>query len=447
MKYKPKTKPMDHQKKALRKMLSVRRGALFMGCGTGKTKVAIDFCCALHRAGVVNKVLVVAPKLATIEVWPEELIKHAPPNNIEWRIHTFEYLGGREMDDGRVYDHGYQEIEEWEPDCVIIDEAHKIKNPTSKRNKALYHLAQLSSFGIAMTGTPIAKSPLDLFGVFKVIQPSVFGTTISHFKRRYVVYGGYHNYEIIRFINLKELRSKIKPYVYQKRTEDCMDLPPVTEIERYFELDENRKLYNKMKNKKVVEVDGKTITAPIPITRALKQSQITSGFIFDEEKDCHYLPVSEKAESLQELLEELYQDEVSHPVIFANFIPELKLINHRAKAVGYKTYGIHGGTKDFKKVLKNWRSKGGALIVQTSTGAESIDLTAAQYGIFFAHPASYITYEQACRRFNRKGQEKPMFFYHILGKNTTDEITWMALGKKEDTADLILRHPELMRDY
>lgn len=449
MKYKFKTKPRKYQKQALQKLLNMDGGALFMGMGTGKSKVAIDFAVIKHKQRQVNKVLIVAPRLAAIDTWPREIKKHAPPNDIEWRIHTFEYIGGRETEDGIIHEAGFLDLQEWEPDLIIVDEAHKIKRSTAKRSIKLYRLGKQTPYRVAMTGTPVAKSPLDIYGIFKFVDDSVFGTRISYVKQRYLKFGGYMNYKVVGTKNMKEFREKISPWVYQKRKED-MDLPPNNIIPIKFKLKGTRDLYKEMKREKLITVDGVPIPADLPVTRAMKQSQITSGFVFDEDKEPHYLPHTEKLDEYELLLKQMAEEEIKHIVTFCRFKPEMEIVGERVEQTSdYKVRYLKGGMKDeeMASVLQKWRVGGGVLVVQVDTGAESIDLTAANHVVFFSQPQSYITWSQALSRSHRGGQERPVFQYVLIASGTVDEINADSLEAKEDLEKYIMKHPELLPKF
>lgn len=423
-------------------------GALFMGMGTGKSKVAIDFAVVKHKQGQVNKVLIVAPRLAVLDTWPREIEKHAPPNDIEWRLQTYEYLGGREFDDGRVYEQGFEEIQEWGPDLIIADEAHKIKKSTAKRSAKLFRLAKQTPYRVAMTGTPVSKSPLDIYGIFKFVDHTVFGTRISYIKQRYLTYGGYMNYQITGTKNMKEFRKKIAPYVFQheKNLKVANEVIPVK-----FDLDKGTKqLLKEFKREKLITVDGVAIPGDLPITRSLKQRQILAGFVFDEDKTAHYLPDPAKLKRYVGLIQQMEEEENKHVVVFCQFIPEMKLVGKATKAeTNYRVRYLKGGLKDeeIKTRLQKWRVGGGVLVVQVDLAAESIDLTAANKTIYHTLPRSYITWSQSLSRSHRDGQERDVAQYVLIAEGTIDEDAMASLEAAEDFEKYLMKHQALLEEY
>jgi len=336
LKYKFKTKPYAHQVKALKKLLKNGGGGLFMEMGTGKTKVAIDYACAMHTAKGITRILVVCPK-SVISVWHTEIPKHAGVE-LEWRIINYDRIWRTDT---------LTNLQQWEPQMVIYDEAHKCKNPTAKRSKAAYKISKQTPYRVVMTGTPISKNPLDLFGQFKILDDGIFGTNYTAFKRAYALWGGYGGYQILKYINLQDMRRRIKPLIFQVKKEECLDLPARTHEIIPVYLKESLDTYSQLSHESVVEIQGEDVEAPIVLTRLLRLSQITGGHLKGEDR-WHEVG-REKLAVLEGMLEDMLEQGRDKVVVFCRFLPELAAIKDLCKQVGYKPITFHGGVSQVKR--------------------------------------------------------------------------------------------------
>lgn len=406
----------------------------------------------MHYVKGTQRVLVLCPK-SVIPVWYLEVPKHS--NNwrfvdkdsrdkkglISWYVTNYEQL----LNDPRLYDIRLW-LEQDPASVVICDESHKIKNPTAQRSKRVHGLTDVSGMRVFMTGTPISKNPLDLFSQFKFFDPSIFGTTWTAFKRQYALFGGYGGHQVLRYINLKTLRKKIKPYVFQARKEDCLDLPPKTHEIVPVELDRSDEVYRHLARESIVEFDGLEVETPIVLTRMLRLSQLTGGWLKGE--DGYRRVGTEKLDTFRGLLTEMAEQDRKKVVVFCRFLKELADIAKVGKELGYKVipyYGAVGTHEREQRVAFFEESEDRCLFVaQISTGALGITLVSASEAIFYSHTYNYAEFVQACDRLHRIGQTRRVTYYHLLAQGTVDETVWLALKTKQDVADLVLRHPELM---
>jgi hypothetical protein len=205
-----------------------------MEMGTGKTKVAIDWAgIGFHNTGV-RRVLVVAP-LSVLGVWPRQIRQHlgAPASiyrlegstrkrcadltrilrvpredRITFVLINYEAIW-REPDRGPGIE---ALLRKWNPDLVIFDESHRIKSPQAKQSKAAWRIARESEQRLLLTGTPITKAPLDIFGQFRALDHHIFGENWYAFKFTYGIWGGFGKYQLRGYRNLNELIGKVRQW-------------------------------------------------------------------------------------------------------------------------------------------------------------------------------------------------------------------------------------------
>lgn len=447
--------------------------------GTGKTKVAIDFCGRMYVEKELRRVLVIAP-LSVLTVWEQEIEKHLGEGvprrvvrlkkGLGHKIQQLETLDQAPViitakTDGRHdgipisqreplifviinYESCWrteltEHLQDFCPECVIADESHKIKNPQAKQSKGVYKFKEVR-WKLILTGTPVTKSPLDIFGQWKFLRPDVFGESWFSFRARYAVFGGYKNYEIVRYKNLDDIRRKVHHDAYLASKEECLTLPETLYQNIQIELTPGTKrLYEKMENDFCISLaSGEIASAPIILTKMLRLSQLTGGFITDEHGVNHQVG-SEKLHSIKELLD-LYTYPDKKIVVFARFLWEIQQIIKAGKETGIGCVEFTGNTpvEHRESIIRNFHEDPHCkvFVAQIATGGLGISLTAAQTVIFYSLDFDLGHYIQACDRVHRMGQTKKVLYLHLVVQDTIDTIICRALQNKEDLAELIVSY-------
>ena len=261
-KYKFKTKPFKHQLTALNNCWDKDVYGLLMEMGTGKTKVLIDNLGILYNQGVINSALIVAPK-GVYKTWEQqELPKHLPnyimehtrvvmwqPNLTQKQMLKMQTIM-ESTDDLKIFimnteafstEKGIKYAEKFllsNKTMFVIDESTTIKNPQAKRTRNIIKLSNLTKYKRILTGTPVTRSPLDLYSQFYFLDPDILNfSSYYSFRSRYAMMVnrtmGSHSFNlIVGYRNLKELSKKLKPHSYRILKEKCLDLPDITYVER-----------------------------------------------------------------------------------------------------------------------------------------------------------------------------------------------------------------------
>ena len=430
MKYKFKVSPFDYQRKILKLALQKKKYALWLDPGLGKTKIGVDFCGCLNLMKGVNRVLVVCPK-SVKGVWQEEIAQHLPTIlKLEFKITTYQYLVLHE-----------KEYAKWQPQVVIIDESHYLKNPTAKRSKCVKRLSKNVPYQLQLTGTPQPNNYLDLWNQIDTLYPGVLGK-YSAFKQRYAEFD-YFGFKVIRWKNLDELRHKIRPYRVRVRKDDVLELPPRTYQKIPVILTGTQKtVYDRMKKDSLVKFsEVQTVTADILLTQMLRLQQITGGFTTDDDKNI--LDVGDaKLKVLEELLPTYATS--SKVVVFCRFLHELNQIVELCKKLKLNPVQIRGGMKDAdrdnaRSSFQN-NSNTRVIVCQIKAGGIGITLHAAATAIFYSTGYELDVYIQACDRIHRIGQTKPVLYLHLVAQRTIDEEIFKALQNKEKLNEVIVNN-------
>ena len=278
MQYKFKMKPFAHQIEALKRSVDKENYAYFMEMGTGKSKVLIDNMSMLYDKGRIDGVLIIAPKGVYRNWLSEELPLHLP-DHIEktivlWkaaisktqqkRLNTlFEtnedlhilLMNVESLSTKKGVDFATRFLISHKT-LLAIDESTTIKNPKAKRTRNIIELSKDAKYRRILTGSPVTKSPLDLFSQCYFLDPHLLGffsfyayrSRYAHMRR--VVISGREINLVASYQRLDELEQKIKPFSYRILKEDCLDLPPKVWTKRFITLtSEQKKVYEQRRRR------------------------------------------------------------------------------------------------------------------------------------------------------------------------------------------------------
>ena len=466
MHYKYKSKPFAHQKKALEMSWDKEVFAYFMEMGTGKSKVLIDNIAMLYNAGKIDGALIVAPK-GVYKNWFDSEIPNHMPDYIEKKVGLWRtdpnakdlkplFQTGAELHilimniEAFSTKKGMQFAEKFLNSHKVlmgIDESTTIKNPAAKRTKNIIYLKQFTKYRRILTGSPVTKSPLDLFTQCYFLDPYLLDQSSYYvFRTRYAVcrkinVSGRSVEIVVGYRNLAELSEKLKPFSYRVLKDDCLDLPKKTFMKRTVELtDEQKKVYKQMKQEAIAFLNGKMVTSATVITQLMRLHQITCGHFKSNDGAVQDLKNNRIAE-LMDILEEVE----GKAVIWAHYRHDIeKIVEAISKKYGENTVVTYFGdtsTDDRQKAIKKIQDKESPVrfIVGTpQTGGYGITLTGASTMIYYSNGYDLEKRQQSEARIDRIGQEKPMTYIDILAEKTVDEKIVKSLRKKINIASEVM---------
>ena len=469
MHYKYKTKPFAHQTKALEMSWDKKVFAYFMEMGTGKSKVLIDNIAMLYNKGHINGALIVAPK-GVYKNWFDSEIPNHMPDYIDKKMVLWEATINKtkEKELNTLFQSSFdlhilimnveafstkkgKQFAEKFLSChktlMAIDESTTIKNPEAIRTKTIIGIGRDVKYKRILTGSPVTKSPLDLFTQCYFLDPWLLDhQSYYSFKTRYAItkqinVSGRMVHLVVGYRNLGELSDKLKPFSFRVLKDDCLDLPPKTFMKRIVQLSaEQKKVYDQMKQMALAILNGKMVTTATVLTQLMRLHQITCGHFKSDDGDIQIL----KNERLDELLDVL--DEVEgKAVIWAHYRYDIEVIVEAIKKrYGDNTVVTYYGdttTEDRQKAIKLIQDKDSPVrfIVGTpQTGGYGITLTGASTMIYYSNGYDLEKRQQSEARIDRIGQEKPMTYIDIIAEGTVDEKIVDALRKKVDIASKVM---------
>jgi len=466
MNYKFKSKPFAHQSKALEMSWDKEVFAYFMEMGTGKSKVLIDNIAMLYNAGKINAALIIAPK-GVYKNWFDSEIPNHMPDYIEKKIGIWKtdpnakelkplFETGAELHilimnvEAFSTKKGVEFAKKFlscHKTIIGIDESTTIKNPMAKRTRAIIELGMKCKYKRILTGSPVTKSPLDLFSQCYFLSPFLLGhESFYTFKTRYAVtkqvnVSGRMVHLVVGYRNLPELSEKVKPFSYRVLKDDCLDLPPKTYTKRIIELtDEQKKVYKSMKEKAIAFLNGKMVSTAAVITQLMRLHQITCGHFKSDDGTVQKIK-NNRINQLMEILEEVE----GKAVIWAHYRYDIEaIVEAISKEYGENsvvTYYGDTSTDDRQKAIKKIQDKNSSVrfIVGTpQTGGYGITLTGASTMIYYSNGYDLEKRQQSEARIDRIGQEKPMTYIDIIAEGTVDDKIVQSLRKKVNIATEIM---------
>ena len=330
---------------------------------------------------------------------------------------------------------------------MAIDESTTIKNPDAIRTKSIVSLGRETKYRRILTGSPVTKSPLDLYKQCEFLSEGLLDYTSYYaFKTRYAIlktanFGGRSVQVIVGYKNLGELSERLEPFSFRILKEDCLDLPDYTYTKRIIQLSpEQKKIYESMKEIALAQLDGKLMTTATALVQLMRLHQITCGHFKADDGTVKEIK-NERLDALMEILSEVE----NKAVIWAHYKHDIQSI---VKAIT-KEYGpdsfvtYYGDTPSEErqnniKLMQDPNSKVRFLIGTPQTGGYGITLTAANVMIYYSNGYDLEKRTQSEARINRAGQTRKMTYIDIIAEGTVDEKIVKALRKKVDIASKVM---------
>ena len=467
--YKFKTKPFDHQMDALVDSWDKENFAYFMEMGTGKSKVLLDNAAVLYDRGLINGLLLIAPKGVYKNWFDSEIPVHLPDHIhkkvVLWKtsdkskkqkeiLNTL-FKTGTDLHilimnvetfstgDGTAF---AQKFLSCHKTMIAIDESTTIKTPTSNRTKNILKLSDDAKYRRILTGSPVTKSPLDLYSQCLFLDPWLLGHQSYYtFRARYSIVkkiqvNGRHIEVVVGYKNLGELSDKIKPFSKRILKEDCLDLPEKTFVKHYVELTkEQQKVYNQMKQEAIAFLDGKMQSSATVMTQLMRLHQITCGHFTADDGTIKDLPCSRLTE-LMNVLENIE----GKTIIWSHYTHDVKrIIKEIKKVYGEDSVVDYYGATDTDARSANIKKfqnddKCRFFVGTTHTGGYGITLTAGSNMVYFSNGYDLEKRQQSEARIDRIGQTKKMTYIDIMAQDTIDERIVKALRTKVNIANAIM---------
>ncbi len=396
---------------------------------------------AMHN----GPILIIAPK-SLLYNWMSESAKFCPALktalysglNRQKMVPTFGKLDLVVMSYGTMRN-DVEVLRNYRFNCIVLDESQAIKNPSSQTSRALLKLQSRSR--IALTGTPIENTLLDIWSQMNFLNPGLLGS-YTYFEKQFIrpIEKGANPQKT------EELRKLIDPFVLRRTKKQVMkELPPKIEKVHFCEMSaEQAELYESVKNQYRNEILNHVTELGISKSRL----KIFNGLMHLRQialnptlKDVNYEGGSGKDDEIMRMLLRAVAN--GHKVLFfSQFVGYLKVFEDMFEQQGVE-YCYLDGSMDEKErqaqidLFQN-DDKKRVFLLSLRAGNSGLNLTAADY-VFLADPWwNPFTMKQAEDRAHRIGQDKPVFSYKFITKDTIEEKILALQAKKAALAESVI---------
>jgi SNF2 family DNA or RNA helicase len=465
-----KTKPYKHQREAFDASADKDNYALLMDMGTGKSKVDLDTTAYNFEKGRIDFALMVAPKAVVanlareiethlperiqreVVIWKPNLTKakkkelndlsQRDPSTLKFllmNVEAFSTKKGSEIAD--FFATRFKVF-------MTVDESTTIKNRKAQRTRTLCRIGQKCVMRRILTGSPVTRSPMDLYSQMEFLDPRILGfKSYFAFQGRYAVVKrrtmGAHSFnQIVGFRKLEELTEKLQEHSYRVRKEDCLDLPDKVYMKREVELTkEQTSAYNQMKHLALAQLDsGELSTTQNVLTQIMRLQQICCGHLTDDDGTIHQVK-SNRLDSLLDLCDEIQ----GKAIIWATWTRDIRSIADalRDRFSVQSVSTLHGETPDSERQeivesFQDRQSESRFIVGHPRTGGFGLTLTAANTVVYYSNSYDLELRLQSEDRAHRIGQTNKVTYIDMISPSTIDEKIVNALRGKIRIADQIL---------
>ena len=455
--FKFKTTPYEHQIEGFNFGLNNDRWLLGDEMGLGKTKQVIDIAVAKKLQWGYKHCLIICGVNGLKWNWYNEILTHS-----DEKPHI---LGQRRRKNGNLYIADANEkmqdifsidelpyfiitnietmrnqdiVSELVKLCknktiglVAFDECHKAKDPTTQQGKGMLKIQ--ADTMIAMTGTPLMNTPLDLFFILKWLGYE--RNSFYKFKNHYAEFGGFNNYQILRYKNLDELQERLNDIMLRRLKDEVLDLPEKTYIDEYVDMTAKQSvIYNEVTAEIKANIDNiKMANNPLAELIRMRQATGYTGILSST------ITESAKLDRMEELVEEAVNNN-KKVVIFSNWTQMTTPIAQRLREYNPAIITGEIGADARQQMIDKFQNNDKCKVIVGTSGAmgTGLTLTAGTVEIFLDEPWNKALKEQCVDRCHRIGQKKNLTIYTIMCKNTIDEKVHNIVEEKGALSDAIV---------
>ena len=440
----PRTRPMPHQREAIEYIIDTPNAALFDEQGLGKTKIIIDAFAELMRRGEVDAALVVAP-MGLVYNWEAEIGKHSNlvPVVLRGTVRQRKY---RFLSGANFYLVNYEAVVaqleifrkmvQTRRFAIALDEATRIKDPTTETAKALFAIGEHATRKVILTGTPIANRPVDLWSQYFFLDG---GQLLG---REYKTFASNYDLDSDGIEDRLEVLSElVRSHSIRRLKNDVLELPDKVFIVHEIPLaGAQEQMYRDCADDLIVQLrsmSGDTYVHEVDniLERLLRLVQIASnpGLL-----DPQFSGPIAKLDYLDELCERLL-DQHEKLIIWSGFVDNIETVVRRLKR--YRPLQIHGGIGVEKRaeIVRAFqeREANRVLVANPAAAREGLTLTRASAAVYLDRGFNLVDYLQSQDRIHRIGQTRRCEIHKLIAAGTVDEYVDAVIELKENVAGFV----------
>lgn len=456
-----------HQLEAIERAREKNAFGLFFETGTGKTRTAIEIINQKNeKHGRTLRTLIVTPQVVTFN-WKKEFAQYSKlPNDQVIVLHGSGEERRKQLERTPCYfivicnyeallmDGVFNALKNWQPEVVVLDEAHRCKNPRAQRTKRAIAIGALASYRYILTGTPILQNQADLFAQFLFLDNGqTFGKNFFTFRQLYFTDKNAELRKKNRLITWPnwvpkkakedEFQNKILENAMAVKKSECLDLPPLVRSQVEVDmLPEQWKAYKQMKDDYITFINSQAFTAQLALTKAMRLQQIVSGFIMGEDGITHVFENTPREKALLDLLEDITPSE--KVIVWACWRANHESLRRLLlkNSIEHRELLGDSNAQQRDRAIQDFRENDAVrvLIGSQAAGGIGINLVEASHTIYYSRGFSLEHDVQSEARNYRGGSERHQKITRIdlITPGTIDESITEALARKQEISDSII---------
>lgn len=430
-----------------------------MEMGTGKSRVAIELIHFYRQRGI-TRCTWICPVNTKRNV-AREIEKHSSGltvhefNNKTAPKNADVYIVGTESISQS--DRAYLEfVSLVDGSLIIVDESHDFKTPDAKRTRRLLQHAPRSTARYVMTGTPMTRGFEDLYCQMHFLSPQILGyRNFNHFAHYHLEFDQERKGQVANRKYADYVTTKIAPYVYQVKKEECLSLPEKTHSVSVFQLPYRHKaLYSKVRDSIIFSPEFMESSSGVMVYKLFSALQrVVSGIypLDDDERPGRIYNNVQKNPRIMDLLFNLDRiPDSAQVIIWAKYTTDIDDIQE----VLSDRYGaeqvcvMHGGTSmaSREEAIERFRNGARLFVSNPATGGTGLTLNEASYVIFYSQTFKYIERKQAEDRCHRIGQGKNVHYITIESDTKMDEMISNVLSRRGNAVEEFKKEVEAIKN-
>lgn len=443
-------RPFEHQKTTSAFLTLHRKALCFNEQGTGKTGSVIWAADYLMTHKRIKRVLIICPLSIMDSAWRADLFKFAMHRSVDIAYGPVDKRRAVIRSHAEFIIINYDgvdivadEIARGGFDLIVVDEANAYKNVSTKRWKILNSLVEPTTWLWMLTGTPAAQSPLDAYGLAKLIDPTKVPRFFSGFRDTVMYRINLHRW-IPKDTATNTVFTALQPAIRFTK-EECLDLPEMTYVKRMVTLTKQQeKYYALLKNQMVMNASGEEVTAVNAAVNMSKLLQVSCGAVYSDSGETLEFDIKNRYSVLKEVVEEASQK----VLIFVPFKHVIQILTQKLLADGFSTEIINGDVSASKRtdIFKRFQETPDPkiLVIQPQAAAHGVTLTAANTVVWWGPTSSLETYAQANARVHRPGQRHPSTVVQLCGSSVEKHVYKLLDNKINVHLEIVNLYKEML---
>ena len=443
-------KPFEHQKTTAAFLTLHRRAFCFNEQGTGKTGAVIWAADYLMTQRRINRVLIICPLSIMDSAWRADLFKFAMHRTVDTAYGSADKRRGIINSGAEFVIINYDGVEIIQDtiaaggfDLIVVDEANAYKRAQTNRWRSLAKLVKADTWLWMLTGTPAAQSPVDAFGLAKLVNPSSVPQYFNSFKD--MVMNKITKFKWLPKAEASEIVHRVLQPAIRFTKDECLDLPEMTYVKRYAELTKQQEKYYKLlKSRMVMQAAGEDITSVNAAVNMNKLLQISAGCVYSDNGEVIAFDIKHRYDILKEVIDESSQK----VLIFVPFKHIISVLTEKLHEDKITAEVISGDVSASKRtdIFNRFQTTPTpqVLVIQPQAAAHGVTLTAANTVVWWGPTSSLETYAQANARVHRAGQRHPSTVIQLQGSPVERHVYNLLDNKIDVHAKIVELYKEML---